>query len=151
MILRKHPRLRGIDFDLPQPLEQARATFERHGVADRCEIIEGNMLESVATGKDAYIMKSILHGFGDDKARHVLQHCRDAMRPNGKVFVVDHIVPEPDGPYLQFLDLQMLLGSYGGRERTSGEITELVASAGLRLERIVETASPMSVVVAAKV
>jgi hypothetical protein len=146
-ILEKHTRLRGVLFDMKQPLERAPATFGRHGVAERAEIVEGNLDESVPNGKDAYIMKSIVHGLADDAARGLLARCRDAMRPGGKVFVVENVVPDDDGPYLQFLDLQMLLGSPGGRERTRGEFESVFTGAGLRLEQVIGTPGPMSVLV----
>jgi hypothetical protein len=147
-ILEKHPRLRGVLFDLKQPLARAPATFERHGVATRVEIVEGNLFESVPTGKDAYIMKSIVHGLTDDAASGLLARCREAGRSGSKIFLVEQVVPQDDGPYLQWLDLQMLLASQGGRERTRSEFESLVAGAGLRLEQVLETPGPMSMIVA---
>jgi hypothetical protein len=148
-ILEKHPRLRGVLFDMKQPLARAAATFGRHGVGTRVETVEGNLLESVPTGKDAYILKSIVHGMADDAAGALLVRCRDAMRSGGKIFVVENVVPVGDGPYLQWLDLQMLLASPGGRERTRAEFESLFRGAGLRLEQVIATPGPMSLMVAA--
>jgi hypothetical protein len=149
-ILQKYPRLRGVLYDWKEPLERASATLARYGVSERCECVPGNLFESVPLGKDAYLMKLIVHGETDDVARAILVRCRDAMRPNGKLFLIENVVPEDDGPYMQFLDLEMLLGSHGGRERTRAEFDSLFASAGLRLEQVVGTPGPVSVMVGAR-
>jgi C-methyltransferase len=44
------------------------------------------------------------------------------------------------------LDLRMLVGTRGGRERTAAELRCLLSAAGLRLERIVPTRTPASLV-----
>jgi hypothetical protein len=149
-ILRQYPRLRGLLYDWKEALERAPATLARYGVAERCECVSGNLFESVPDGKDAYLLKLILHGENDETARTVLTRCRDAMKANGKVFVVESIVPEDDGPYLQFLDLHMLLGSHGGRERKRAEYEALFTGAGLKLEEVVGTPGPMSLMVGSR-
>jgi hypothetical protein len=44
----------------------------------------------------------------------------------------------------KFLDLQMLI-LLGGQERTEAEFRDLFAAAGFRLQRVIPTASPSSV------
>jgi hypothetical protein len=146
-ILKKYPHLHGVLYDWQEPLQGAPATLARYGVSERCECVAGNLFESVPSGKDAYLMKLIVHGETDDAARAILVRCRDAMRPNGKLFLVENVVPQDGGPYMQFLDLEMLLGSHGGRERTRAEFDSLFASAGFRLEQVIGTPGPMSVLV----
>ena len=54
--------------------------------------------------------------------------------------------PEPGASHPgKKLDLMMLVGP-GGQERTALEYGALLAKAGLRLTRVVATASPVSVV-----
>jgi hypothetical protein len=56
------------------------------------------------------------------------------------------VLPEGDAPHPgMLLDMMMLVGP-GGRERTEPEYAELLAKAGLRLTRVVPTASAVSVV-----
>src|SRR3989442_774156 len=55
-ILAAVPGARGMLYDLPAALEGARATLEAAGVADRCEIAEGDFTMSVRPGADAYVL-----------------------------------------------------------------------------------------------
>jgi len=149
-ILEAHPKLRGIDLDLPHAVRRAPETFRARGVDARADVVAGSVFDGVPAGHDAYLMKNVLHEMPDDVALVPLRNVRDVIRPSGRLFVVENLVPEDGGPYLQFLDLVMLLGS-GGRERTRAEFDELLARSGFRLERVVENMSPMSLLVAAPV
>ena len=85
----------------------------------------------------------------------MLRACRRAMAPEAKLVIVDRVMPEriePD-PVVQgnvLLDLRMLVGTRGGRERTGAELERLLSAAGLRLQRIVPTSIPASLVEAAR-
>jgi hypothetical protein len=146
-ILVAHPKLLGVNLDLPHAVRRAPQTFRDRGVADRARVVEGSVFDEVPKGHDAYLMKNVLHEMLDDTARGPLTRVRQAMAPSGKLFIVENVVPEGDGSYLQFLDLIMLLGS-GGKERTRPEFSALLASAGFQLERVIENASPVSLIVA---
>ena len=68
------------------------------------------------------------------------------MSENGKVLIVEVVVPEGNEPhYSKLLDLEMLT-SPGGLERTEQEYRELLAAAGFRLTRIIPTKSPFSII-----
>src|SRR5262245_22737392 len=52
------------------------------------------------------------------------------MSPQGRVFIIEHIVPGPDTPHVaKLFDLHMLI-LLTGRERTLEEYTRLLAGAG---------------------
>lgn len=148
-ILREFPRVRGAILDRKEALVEAPAVLERAGVRDRVELIEGDLFQVVPRGFDAYVMKHMLHGASDAALRTMLAKMREALAPTARLLVLEMLVPEGDsGVYPAFLDLQMLVGS-GGRERTAGEYRELFSANGLRLEEIVRTASPTSILVVA--
>lgn len=72
------------------------------------------------------------------------------MNGDGKVLIVESVVPEGNEPhYSKLLDLEMLI-SPGGMERAAGEYQELLARAGFELTRIVPTKSPFSIIEAKK-
>ena len=145
-VLKATPGLRGLLFDLPQVLEGAGALLEREGVADRVELASGDFFTSVPEGADGYLMKHIIHDWDDERSVTILKNVRDAMPESGKVLIVEMVVPETPEPHPStLLDLEMLV-SPGGVERTAAEYRELFAAAGLRLSRIVPTASPFSIV-----
>jgi hypothetical protein len=147
-ILKANPKLKGVLFDLPQVLEQARNApyVGDRRVAGRIELTPGDFFQSVPRGADAYIMKYILHDWDDDLCVKILENCRRAMAANGRVLVVDTVIPPGNDPHWgKLLDINMLVGP-GGRERTRSEFVALFARAGLKLKRIIPTASPLSIV-----
>lgn len=150
-VLAVHREARGVLVDAPKVVAGAPRVLAEYGVADRCEIVAGDILRGVPAGHGMYLAKNILHGLSDELARDALRTWREAMPSGSKLALIEVVVPEQDGPYLQFLDLQMMLVSFGGKERTRSELAELLASAGLALERVIDTPSPMSVILAARV
>ena len=146
-ILRRHRRLRGVLYDQPQVVAAARnAGFvTAKDVAERCTTEGGSFFDSVPAGADAYLMKYIIHDWNDEQCVRILDLCRRAMAPGGRVLVVEHIVPPGNGPdFAKLLDINMLVGP-GGSERTRKEFTALFARAGLRLRAVHATASPLKV------
>ena len=144
-VLRRHPGLRGILFDLPPVAERSREVLAGSGVSGRCSFIGGDFFESVPSSADAYLMRHVIHDWKDGEAIAILRNCRDAMQPEGRVLVVETVIPSGNGPcFGKWLDLMMLVG--GGRERTREQYSELFTAAGLRLTRIVPTAHEVSVI-----
>src|SRR5438132_5097360 len=74
-ILHANPSLQGILFDQPQVVADAEPVLRAAGVADRCEVLDGDMLQGVPRGADAYVVKRVLMIWGDEPAIQVLRHC----------------------------------------------------------------------------
>ncbi|WP_141576459.1 methyltransferase [Actinomadura sp. WMMA1423] len=130
-ILRAHPGLSGVLFDLPAGLADASGALD--GVTERTEIVPGDFFEAVPEGADAYVLKSVLHDWPDDKAAAILRSCRAAMGPDARVLVLEQVMPEmvaPGSAGIVRNDLNMLVAT-GGRERTEAEFRELLDAAGL--------------------
>ncbi len=145
-ILKAHPGLRGIVYDQPHVVEGARATLEAAGVADRCAVEGGDFFEGVPPGGDAYLLKNIIHDWDDARATTILRHCRRAIGPDGKLLLVELLVPPRNTPgFAHWADLEMLVMTPGGRERTEAEYAALYAAAGFRLTRTIPTESPFAI------
>jgi hypothetical protein len=145
-VLAKYPNMNGILYDAPQVVAGANDLLAAHGVADRCETVGGDFLESVPRGGDAYILKHIIHDWNDEHCLTILNHCRAGMPERGKVLIVEMVVPKRNEPGLsKFLDLQMLV-FLTGCERTEEEYRSLLDAAGFELTRIVPTPSVYSVI-----
>ena len=148
-ILKANPKLSGVLFDVAPVVEGAAALLEREGVSARVERVPGNFFESVPRA-DAYIMKHIIHDWDDERAALILKNINAAMDEDGCVLIVETVVPDGNEPhYSKVLDLEMLT-SPGGIERTADEYAALLSDAGLKLSRIVPTASPYSIIEAVR-
>jgi len=145
-ILQKYPDMQGILFDLPHVIARARPKIEAAGVANRCQLIEGDFFESVPCGADAYIMRHIIHDWDDEKSLLILRNCQAVMSPGNKLLLVESVIPRGNEPFMgKFLDLTMMLIP-GGQERTEQEFRELYDRAGFELMRIVPTSTEVSVI-----
>jgi len=150
-LLQAHPEMRGTIYDLPRCQEGSRAFMKEEGLAERCDFVAGDFFESVPSGADLYLLKSIIHDWSDEKSRQILTRCRAAMGPDSKLLLLEWIVPEhvtPENGGIVGTDLNMLV-MVGGRERTEREYRELLQSAGLRVTRILPTPA-MSLIEAAR-
>src|SRR5260370_1097087 len=149
-ILQRYPAMNGILFDSPQVIEGAKAPVDASGVGDRCRLVAGNFFESVPEGGNAHILKWIIHDWNDDQSVAILKNCHRALPENGKLILVEAVVPASNEPHFsKFIDLNMLVMT-GGRERTEEEFRALYKTAGFRLTRVVPTDSPFSVIEGAR-
>lgn len=149
-ILAAKPDMKGILFDLAAPLAGAPKMLETYGVADRVQLVEGDFFKEVPVRADIYILKHIIHDWYDDKNQTILRNIRANMPDDGKVLIVETVVPEGNEPhYSKIIDLEMLM-SPGGVERTPAEFEALLSDSGFRLTRIIPTNGPMSIIEAVK-
>jgi SAM-dependent methyltransferase len=144
-ILARHPAVRGVLVELPEVASRAAEALAASGVADRCEVVVGDMFVSVPEGGDAYLFARVVHDWDDAAARRILATCRAAMPHGGRVLLAEAVLPEGNEPSAaRLVDLEMLV--IGGRERTEPEYRQLLADAGLELTRVVPSAGPYSLV-----
>lgn len=136
-ILLANSHLRGVLFDTPSVSAQARQTVERAGVADRCDIAAGDFFSAVPSAGDLYILSNILHDWDDPTAVRILKSCRVAMG-GGRLLIVEGVLP--DGAAIsvaKLVDLEMLVLTPGGRQRTRADFERLLGDAGLRATKVV--------------
>ena len=129
-----HPHLRGILFDTPSGVGDAVST-------ERRTVVTGDFFTAVPVA-DAYVVKSVIHDWDDERSVAILSRVREAMPAHGVVFVVEPVLVEDPAALaeqrmLLMSDLNMLVCT-GGRERTEAEFTALLAAAGLRPTRVTE-------------
>jgi hypothetical protein len=137
---------RGVLYDLPLVVANAPSLLRRLDVADRVRIAEGSFFDCVPPNGDAYILKNIIHDWPDDEALQVLRNVRAAAGPRATVLLVELVIPRHNRDFPgKWADLEMML-NLGARERTAAEYRDLLSEAGFRMTRVVQTASPLSVV-----
>lgn len=145
-ILRGAQSVRGVVFDSPTGVTEAAATLSAAGVADRCRIEGGDFFSGVPEGGDLYVLKNILHDWDDDRCAVILDRCREAMSSDGRLLIVESVLPEvvdtsDPAPYLT--DISMLV-NMGGRERTRTEYETLCGRGGFAVVAVHPTVFPTS-------
>jgi hypothetical protein len=138
-ILARYPKMKGILFDIRSVIEEATGHICALKMDQRCQTIKGDFFDAIPAGADAYYMQHILHDWKDDRCLKILANCRRALegRENGRLLIVDSVVPETSDPHpSKWLDIEMLLMP-GGRERTRPEWEALFTKAGFEIARIV--------------
>jgi len=148
-VLAANSLLRGILFDLPHVVAHARSVFADSGVLDRQQTMGGSFFESVPAGGNIYLLKTVIHDWDDTRATAILANCRRAMTAGGKLLIIERELPEIGEPGQTaeafLLDLEMLVMTPGGRERTRREFARLLSDTQFKLARIVPTVSPVSI------
>ncbi|MCY9784042.1 methyltransferase [Nocardiopsis sp. EMB25] len=147
-VLDRAPDTRGVLLERPTALAAARDRLAAHVAAGRCDLVEGDFLAAVPGGADVYVLSRVLHNWSDEDAGRILRHCREAMAPDGRVLVVERVLPDGDDPWLSLVfDVHMMVMTTGA-ERTERQYEELLRGSGLTTERILDLPLEMRVLVA---
>ena len=138
-ILLTNPALHGILVDQQGALDRAATRFKAHPFTGRCTLIASDLLKEIPAGADTYLLCSVLHGYDDDRALQLLANCRRAMSWTDVLLIVEPALPErasenPDLESMFISDLNMLVLT-GGHERTLGDWSRLLDTAGFTLQR----------------
>jgi hypothetical protein len=139
-IAQQNRKLRGTVFDLPRCAEAASKHLGQIGISDRVEFVAGDFFKSVPAIADAIILKSVIHDWNDARSITILRNCRAALPGNGKLLLVERLMPEAPAATDEdkahaMSDLNMLCGP-GGCERTEGQYRELLAQSGFDLAAV---------------
>jgi hypothetical protein len=140
-VLARHEHLKGTVFDLPHVVAKEPRS---RALEPRWSAETGSFFEAVPPA-DAYLVKSILHDWPDDRCVQILRTCAAALNSGGVVLLVELVLDRPGHEtFAAFTDLNMLVLP-GGRERTEEEYAALFDAAGLRLNRVIDTGTRMAV------
>jgi hypothetical protein len=142
-ILTSYSTARGILFDTATVIEQAKERLLPQ-LREHVIFVAGSFFESIPVGGDVYLLKNILHNWPDEQCVTILQNCRKAIVPGGKILVIERVMPEINDPNRAetfFVDL-IMLAMFGGYERSERQMEQLYTNAGLRLTRLIATGAP---------
>lgn len=118
--------VKGVVLDLPEV-----AKMYSHKDID---YVGASFFEKIDINADVYVLKYILHNWGDQECMSILSNIRDAMARNSgsRLLIIESVLS--DSSYHKLLDIQMLLClSEGAKERTQSEYISLIQSTGMKL------------------
>lgn len=143
-LIQKHPTIQGHLFELPQVADAVKKQSPNF-------IVEtGDFFQSVPTGGDVYILKSVLHDWEDLKAETILNVCHAAMDHKSTLLIVEVVLqPKEQSPYANCMDLLMLAVT-GGKERSIDAFKNMLDRSGFALENIYPTSTEFCILEARK-
>lgn len=144
-VLQSAPNTSGILFDLPRVID----SVDHPG--DRFAVHPGDFFVDALPAADAFILMEVIHDWDNDQSAAILSAVRRAATPGATVLIIEAMADEEVlDPVVRTLDV-IMLAITGGRERTSAEHEQLLASVGFRTTATLPTPSPLRIVEAVAV
>ena len=122
-LLRRHPGLRGIVFDLPETnRDEAR-------LGDRIEFVAGSFFDRVPPA-DVYVFSTVLHDWDDERATAILRTIAKSAPAGARLIVIETVLEPGNEPHgAKWLDL-LMLALFAGRERDEEQWEALLDAGG---------------------
>ena len=150
-ILQAYSTMTGVLFDRPDVIDRASDLLSVPDMQGRLQLAKGDFFKTIPAGGDAYLLKHVMHNWGDEQAITILKNCHQTIKKQGRLLVIESVIlpsNEPDPG--KFMDMSMLALLPNARERTEDEYRALLKTAGFNLTKIVSTESEVSVIEAVK-
>jgi O-methyltransferase domain/Dimerisation domain len=131
-ILTARPQLRGVLVDATAVLEQARSYLQARGLEQRVDLVAGDLLGRIDARADIYLLKWILHDWDDPTCLQIVRSLAATMPPGARLVVIEGDQGQDAvDPRFSMIDLQMLVVTEGGRERSADQIQAILTAGGL--------------------
>lgn len=141
-VLQSAPGAHGVLFDQPHVTSAAQAAGME---SERLRVHPGDFFTSALPSADCYLIMQVIHDWDDQHATRILTAIRKAAAPGAKLLLIECLVPEDLKPsWTKMLDLQMLT-LLSGKERTKKEYSEMLRTAGFRLDRVIDIGMSTSI------
>lgn len=151
-VLQANPHLNGTIFDLPCMKEEVNQRISQENLADRCQFVGGNFLESVPANADVYLIKHVLHDWPDNKVSQILKAISEAMSEDSLLIIIEAVIDDTSGTegILKLASLERMFMT-GGLNHTQHEFELLLLDAKLRLKEVRHTShQDCSMIIASK-
>jgi hypothetical protein len=138
-ILSNYPDIEGVVADLPGAIPSAEKMIAKTGQSARCKAVSYDFRTGAPPVCDGYFLVNVLHDWEDEICCRILKNVSHAMTADSKLWVVEYLLEAGPGfSVAKLLDLEVLVMG-GGRERSIGEYTTLLNSAGLTVSKVIPT------------
>ena len=100
---------------------------------------------------ELYLLASVLHDWDDTHAARILAALGYSATRDTRLWIFEMLVPTDAAPHrAKMSDVLMLLMFDGARERTLDQYQDLLERTGWRLQRVLASPGPMSVMEASR-
>lgn len=138
--------------DFAPVCEVAEEYIEKAGVSDRVKAAVGDLfIGPWPEGHDCVLFNNIFHDWDDERCLVMSKHAFDALPRGGRVLVHEMLLSDAkDGPLLAAAYSMVMIFAARGRQRTAGELSELLQTVGFSDVRLRPTAGGFALVEARK-
>ncbi len=142
MVKSQYPDVKTTLFVLPNVIPQAKASDE----TGELNFVGGDFFQRIEPEADCYTIKYVLHNWDDESSIKILENCRKVIKDNGRLLIMDMIIKE-DQPQVfeKSLDIVMLM-LLGAKERSREEFESLLARTNFKINRIIPSKCPLSII-----
>jgi predicted O-methyltransferase YrrM len=135
-LLRRHPRLRAVVLDREEVLKIAAEMAAEHGVADRVELVAGDMFrDPLPSDCQAVLLSNILHDWDEPECLTLIERCAAALPAGGRLWIHDVFLNDAlDGPLPIALYSAALFTLTEGRAYSRAEYRGWLPAAGFEPE-----------------
>lgn len=142
-LLARNPSATGVAFDRTETQPTLLRTLEKRGLGSRCEAVAGDFFcgDELPNHGDAYFIKHVLHDWSDGDVIRILTACRSAMPDSAQLFIVEGLRGRDlqTDFLLDWLDIEQMVVTSGGRERSQKDFARILAESGFTLQQVQHT------------
>jgi len=151
-VLRAHPHLSGIGFDLPPVGPSFAETVARSGLAGRMRFLPGSFVTDPLPEAEVVVFGRVLHDWDLPTKRMLLEKAHKALPDGGAVVVYESMIDDDrrTNTFGLLTSLHMLLESPGGFDYSGADCAGWMADAGFRDCAAEPLDGPVSVVIGHK-
>ena len=145
--LRRYPQLRAIVLDRPEVLRVAEEFAQQLDVADRVQLLPGDMFVAPLPSADVVLLSNVLHDWDEPECRSLVRKCADALPAGGRLLIHDVLLNDAlDGPLPIALYSAALFTLTEGRAYSGAEYRGWLENAGLEPQPQIPTLVHCSVI-----
>ncbi|MDR3718123.1 MAG: class I SAM-dependent methyltransferase [Bryobacteraceae bacterium] len=145
----RYGSLRGVVFDLPEAIAEARPHVAASSASERIELVEGDFFADALPPADLYALGRIVHDWGDGRIEILLRKIHAALPPGGAILLAETLLDDDHaGPVPSLMQSLNMLVCTEGRERSVAEYRELLEPCGFTQVEGRRTGAPLDAVLA---
>lgn len=135
-LLKRYPHLKATIAELPENIPFLGKEICKNNLQERITGRPCDFFIAIPITGRVCLLSHVLHNWPDDKAQTLLRNIRQNIPADGRLLIVEAIIPEPNTfSIAKLMDLEMLVMGKG-MERTAHQFERLLKRAGFKISDI---------------
>jgi len=134
-LCKKYPRIQVTLFEKPETVKAAKKILKKLSFNKRMHFIQGDFFtDNLGKGYDVILFSNVVHIYGFDEIRLILNKCYQALNLSGRILIKDYFLNEDKtGPeFATIFSMHMFLSTDHGRCYSEAEFYELLKQTGFK-------------------